>query len=45
MSGYKPIRRPINKGGNKKKRKLIVRDWLHWVVWYVRIRKQKLLNE
>ena len=55
LNQYRPLRRPVANsslfapvGGAeiarlRKKRKLIVRDWLHFVVWYVRVRQARLL--
>jgi len=35
---YKPLKRPTTTGKRYKRRK-IVRDWLHYAVWYVRLAK------
>ena len=35
---YKPMRRPKREGAPYKRR-LLVRDWLHFAVWYVRLQK------
>ena len=47
LKQYRPHRRPItevpdhlqNKASLKRKRKLIVRDWFFFVVWFIRLRK------
>ena len=47
LKQYRPHRRPItdvpqhlqNKNVLKRKRRLIVRDWFFFVVWYVRLKK------
>ena len=47
LKQYRPHRRPMtdipskiaNKPVLKRKRKLIVRDWFFFVVWYIRLRK------
>ena len=47
LKQYRPHRHPItevpdnlqNKAALKRKRKLIVRDWFFFVVWYIRLRK------
>ena len=47
LKQYRPHRRPLtdipkhleHKPSVRRKRKLIVRDWFFFVVWYVRLRK------
>ena len=47
MKQYRPHRKPItdvpkkleNRASLKRKRKLVVRDWFFFVVWFIRLKK------